>query len=726
MSGLFPFLFVLIVSVGGACSEEMCGDIAESQSKGGGFIEDSGVKNEESRSLLSLSNIQNDIWSEQFANGFSSIELEDSRSGLVHSLEDSSSIKLGRSEYIITSSNMPKHDSLILFFENIRPVPDSNTENGESLDKSLLIVINETENEILIRSSKLSDGFTCVGLLNGTEIWSREFCEIVQDSASDGISCSCKGSFIYSLVESRDEKRALQMQYTKFNFPDLANSDGSASAHHVNDAYLSRVSRNDDPNSNHGDKVPFPPLHGSIGGRSGGGVSVQKTEPHQTSPKSEATFGQNELMQYYHSGPATKFVISSPDSDHTFDKSKLNELSHKSLASKEANRVNSNLNGNSNPPRTPWETNKQKTHLKESNSTAHNKLNIDLSKPKIDSVTINIKLNNLSYESLGNQVYRQNFSSKLINTLSAAINVVPGKLRIVNIWSEDTSPLLRGNNSRSVGVAVNIMTSVPNETISKIVALNSQICEFSKVFDFSLISISKNIGSKSVSNEVITDKSKDSKERAYVSGGDLLRTLPIVFTMDLRTKKPHINQKEAFTLLEDELSRSMKIPKSLIDIPEFTYKQLSDPYTNEVYLMIHTEIWVHPDKQEREEYSALLTNIYSNIIHNKRSAFSKIFLCSKHEIKEVPRIRAHPARDEKALNKGRPGSSGAGMDTNRESYTVDEGRISKIGGFYQINQKNHNDSRAQHSNEAHEGHPNIYGQSEREDTNIHPVIYLFE
>ncbi|KAJ1608241.1 putative signal peptide-containing protein [Cryptosporidium canis] len=715
---LFQLLIALMASVSEAFSKEVSGDMAESQNKYNS-IEDSKMEDGRTRSLLSLSNIQNDLWNEQFVNGFSCIELEDSRSGRIHSLSNSSNIKLGSNEFVVTSSNMPSYDSLIVFYESVHFELNSNDGNSETSEKNWLIVLNETENEILIKSNRLSSGSICMGLLNGTEIWSREFCEIVQDSGSDEVACSCKGSFIYSLFEPRDEKRALQMQYNKFNFPDLTNG-GGASAHHANDAYLNRVARSDDPNSNHGDKVPFPPLHGNVGGRSNN-VNVQRKDAQNQKQNSETALSQDELLQYYHSGPAVKYVISSPDNGHIFDKSRLNELNNKSIASKEAIRAGVGANEVQHVRKGPWETSTQPAFSRERNSTSSSKVRPDSSGHRVDSITINMKLKNIDYGSFGNPTYKQNFTSKFINTFSVAMNIIPTKIRVINIWNEE-GPILRGGASRSVGIAVKIMTLVPDEAISKLKGLKSRVCEFSKMFEFQIISISKNIGPKSISNEIVTE---DNKEEVSVSNEELPRTLPIIFTMELRTKKPHINQKEAFTLLEDELSRSMKIPKSSIDIPEFTYKQLNDPYTNEAFLSIHTEIWVHPDKQEREEYRKLLTKIYSNIIHSKKSEFSKQFLCNKYEVKGVPHIRAQNNHAEKIHNTERslPEPPAEDVAVKGETQSIGEGRISKIGSFYQINQNNHNSTLDAGSQEYP---PDTDSQNGGEHMGIKPVVYLIE
>ncbi|OII70891.1 erythrocyte membrane-associated antigen [Cryptosporidium ubiquitum] len=713
------FFIILFISLSGIYSKENSENIAESQINEDNLIGDFEIEDKDSRSLISLGNIQNDIWNDRFANGFSCIELEDNRSGVIHLLNNNSKIKLGKDEYAITSSNMPDYDSLIVFVENVRLGLNSNEENNEIKDQNLLIVTNETENEILIKSNRLSNGFVCMGILNGTEIWSREFCENLLDFKINETTCSCKGSFIYSLVDSKDEYRALQSQYNNFNFPGLTNNENTE-ANHANDAYLSRVSRSYNPNSNHGDKVPFPPLHGSIGGRSSN-VNAQKKETSKNSPKNQINFEQNELMQYYHSVPTNKYVINNLDNEHIYDKSRLNELNHKNSINKEINQVNSNLIDKNNSQKTPWNT---------KNSVSNNNIHTDVSKPKVDSITVNLELKNISFESLNNQNYKRNFESKFINSLSRALNILTNKFRIINTWNEE-NPALRGTNSRSIGVTVNIITSVPDEVISKVKNLKSQICEFSKIFEFYLISISKNIGSKSISNEIIADRSEEKKKKEITYDGKSLRTLPIIFTMDLRTIKPHINQKEAFALLEDELSRSIKIPKSSIDIPEFTYKQLNDPFTSEEYLVIHTEIWVHPEKQLREEYTTLLTNIYSNIIHNKRSSFSKIFLCNKHEIKEIPHIKAQPTRDEQIFNQNEnlQKSSETKTNLNKESRPVDEGRISKIGGFYQINQnsyKNPNNSQTIKSESIGRTPQSLYSQNTSENAQINPVVYLFK
>ncbi|KAH8584577.1 erythrocyte membrane-associated antigen [Cryptosporidium sp. chipmunk genotype I] len=723
---LLPFLIILLLCTGGVYSEENGENIAESQINEDNLIGDFDIEDEDSRSLMSLSNIQNDIWSDRFANGFSSIELENNSSGIIHLLNNNSHIQLGSDEYIVTSSNMPNYDSLIVFVEDITYSSNSNAENKEIKNQNLLIITNETENEILIKSNRLSNGFVCMGILNGTEIWSREFCEIVQGLKIDEITCSCKGSFIYSLVESRDQNRALQMQYNKFNFPDFGNS-GTTQVHHVNDAYLSRVSRNDDPNSNHGDKVPFPPLHGSIGGRSSN-ANTQNKETPKSNTINGINFEQNELMQYYHSGSTNKYVISNQDSSHTYDNSRLNELNHKNLVNKETNQVNSNLIESNNIRKNPWNINNYNDLIKKSHSIINKNIHTDFSEPKVDSITINMKLKKINFESFNNTLYKQSFVGKFVNSLSKALNLLPSKLRIINIWNEENSSL-RGN-SGSIGATVNIITSLPDEIIAKVKNLKTQICEFSKIYEFYLISISKNIGSKSISNEIITDKPEE-KEREFTYDRESLRALPIIFTMDLRTRKPYINQKEAFALLEDELSKSMKIPKSSIDIPEFTYKQLNDPFTNEVYLMIHTEIWVHPEKQIREEYSSLLTNIYSNIIHNKRSSFSSIFLCNKHEIKEIPHIRTHSIEDmqKSNLDKNAQEFPGTKIGLNKETEPTDEGRISKIGRFYQINQNiqsNHSNSQSKKGESVESIHQNLYSQNTNENTQINPVIYLFK
>ncbi|CUV04822.1 unnamed protein product [Cryptosporidium hominis] len=733
---LLPFLIISLLSISEVYSEQNDEYIAKSQVDEDYLIEDFDTEDEDSRYLFSLNNIQNDIWSDRFVNGFSSIELENNNSGVIHLLNNNSNIKLGSDEYVITSSNMPNYDSLIVFVEDISQALSSNKENREIKNQNLLIVTNDTENEILIKSNRLSNGFVCMGILNGTEIWSREFCEIVQGFKIDEISCNCKGSFIYSFAESRDQNRALQMQYSKFNFPEFG-SGGNIQAHHVNDAYLSRVSRNDDPNSNHGDKVPFPPLHGSIGGRSGN-VNMQKKETKKSPTNNEITFEQNELMQYYHSGSTNKYIINNQDGSHTYDKSKLNELNHQNSINKETSQINSDLIENNSIHKNPWNVNNYNELIKKSSSISNNnnnnnnnnnKLHTDFSTPKVDSITINMEIKNISFDSLNNLLYKQSFISKFINSLSKALNLIPNKFRIVNIWNEE-NPSLRRGNSGSIGITINIITSSPDEIITKVKNLKNQICEFSKIFDFYLISISKNIGLKSVSNEIITDKTKEKKEREINSDIESPRTLPIIFTMNLRTRKPYINQKEAFTLLEDELSKSMKIPKSSIDIPEFTYKQLNDPLTNESYLMIHTEIWVHPEKQIREEYTSLLTNIYSNIIHNKRSSFSSIFLCSKHEIKEIPHIRAHPIEDEQTSNQvnNSPEFSGEKIGISKETEPIDEGRISKIGRFYLINQNRQENQSNPHSKKAEsiENIQNEYNQDTNESNQINPVIYLFK
>lgn len=721
------FLIVLFVSLIEIYSKENSENIEESKINEEDLISNFEVKDKDSRSLISLSNIQNDIWSDRFANGFSCIELEDNRSGIIHLLNNKTSIKLGKDEYAITSSNMPNYDSLIVFVENIISVLNSNEENSEIRNQNILIITNETENEILIQSNRLSNGFLCMGILNGTEIWSREFCEIIHNLKINEITCSCKGSFIYSLVDSRDEYRVLQTQYNNFNFPDFINNKNNQ-VHHVNDAYLNRVSRNDDPYSNHGDKVVFPPLHGNLGGRSSN-VNMQKKETPKNLPENEITFEQNELMQYYHSVPTNKYTISNLDSTHIYDNSRLNEINHRSSVNKETNQVNLNLIESNNARKNSWNINNYNELSKKNNSIVNN-IHTDILKPKVDSITVNMELKNIGFESFNNKIYKENFEIKFINSLSRALNIISNKFRIVNIWNEENSAL-RGANSKSIGVAVRILTSLPDEVITKVKNLKFQICEFSKIFEFYLISISKNIGSKSISNEIIADKSEEKKEKENTYDGKSPRTLPIIFTMDLRTIKPHINQKEAFALLEDELSKSIKVPKSSIDIPEFTYKQLNDPYTNEEYFIIHTEIWVHPEKQLRKEYTALLTNIYSNVIHNKKSSFSKIFLCNKHEIKEIPHIRAHPTKDEQKsdLDEKLKKSTETKVNINKEIEQVDEGRISKIGNFYQINQNNHNNhnnSQTTKSESIERTRHSLYNQNTNENNQINPIIYLFK
>ncbi|KAK9173312.1 hypothetical protein CmeUKMEL1_08530 [Cryptosporidium meleagridis] len=726
INSLLPFLIILLLSINEVFSKKNDEYIAESQVDEDYLIEDFGTEDEDSRSLFSLNNIQNDIWSDRFVNGFSSIELENNNSGVIHLLNNNSNIKLGSDEYVITSSNVPNYDSLIIFVEDISQELNSNEENREIKNQNIIIVTNDTKNEILIKSNRLSNGFVCMGILNGTEIWSREFCEIVQGFKIDEITCNCKGSFIYSFAESRDQNRALQMQYDKFNFPDFG-SGVNTQAHHANNAYLSRVSRNDDPNSNHGDKVPFPPLHGSLGGRSSN-VNMQKKETKKSSTDNEITFQQNELIQYYHSGPTNKYIINNQDGPHIYDKSKLNELNHQNSINKETSQVNSNLIENNSIHKNPWSIRNYNDLIKKSSSILNNNhLHNDFSTQKVDTITVNMEIKNIGFDSLNNSLYKQSFLSKFINSLSNALNLIPNKFRIVNIWNEE-NPSLRRGNSGSIGIAIKIITSAPDEIINKVKDLKNQICEFSKTFEFYLISISKNIGSKSVSNEIITDKTKENNEKKINSDIETPRTLPIIFTMNLRTRKPYINQKEAFTLLEDELSKSMKIPKSSIDIPEFTYKQLNDPLTNESYLMIHTEIWVHPEKQIREEYTSLLTNIYSNIIHNKKSSFSSIFLCSKYEIKEIPHIRAHAIEDEQTYNQDNNAPEFSGEKISKETESADEGRISKIGRFYQIDQNHQKNQSNPQSKKAEyiENIQNGYNQDANESNQTVPVIYLFK
>ncbi|KAF7456295.1 erythrocyte membrane-associated antigen [Cryptosporidium felis] len=674
------YITLLISLIGVYSKEDVKKNFVESQiTRNYSVIE----QNDVTRSLLSLNNIQIDIWSDTFSNGFSSVEFEDENVGIFHRLNNNTAIELGNDKYVIVSNNMPNHDSLILFYEDT--YDDLEPDNLSSMtSKGFFIITNETGNEISISSDKLSNGFICMGILNGTEIWSREFCEMSQIAIDNTVlTCNCKGSYIYSIVESQSNMRILQIQTSNFNFPEL-NVHSKSQVNHAGGSYINRVTRNEDHNSNHGNDVPFPPLHGSIGGKNG--AFTMNKEEHNITVKDEELIPQYELIEYYQLGPVTKYVRTNPDS-HNFNRSKLIELNNKASTNKELNEINHILNNYN----THTKENIMRGKTEDPNVDSNNKEKrlhpSQLLGPRVDSVTVSMELKNINQRSLNSSKARQNFSNKFIDTLSRALNIMSNKLMITKIWNESEVRAIRGADPKSVGVTVNIKTSEADVIIHKVKDLHNKVCEFNQIFQFKLLSISKNAGAKSISNEIITEKPEKKNEVISIETG-VSHTLPIIFTLDLKTRRPFMNEKEAFTLLEDDLSRLLKIPKFLIDIPEFTYRHVNESITNEVFLVIHTEIWVHPVKPQREDYRTLLSNLYSSIIHSKNSSFSKIFICYKHEIKEVPHIKHQEIQNEQTqsdeISEYRSSEKRTGRDTKENPF--DQGRISKIGKSYNFNQ----------------------------------------
>ncbi|KAH8740378.1 hypothetical protein FG386_002890 [Cryptosporidium ryanae] len=694
------------------------------------------------RSLLSLVNIQIDLWENSFTDGFSSIMFEDERSGFLHNLSESLPFRIGSDEYMIVSRNKPEYDSLIIYYEDIYENGSGITNNTKKSD-NLFVVLNETENELIISSSKISSGSVCMGLLNGTEIWSPEFCEIVSNvnkvSESENVTdssgqfnsdiyCFCYGAFIYTISEPQINNRLLQNEGNVFNFPDVNGEKTNIEIQHVNDLFLKKVTREDNKEGNHGDNIPFPPLHSTLGGRI---ISNGKIMSDKHDIKKEVSYiglgdiisNQDEIYAYYGGGNfSPKYnKYRSSRGNRVYNDHKISEINIQGKVNMEIEkaRIKNSINKSTDPV-TNFVKNNSNT-----NANTNLKLNIKdikgnmgdvkLITPIIDSISVFMEINNLNANTIFNsKINKEKFIYSFVSVLSRALFINPGKAKVIQLVSGEETNLLRGVISSLIKLTVNIKTNESERLVTQIKNMHNEASEFNRVFSYKVISIEKKSGSKSISSEVVTDVGNQVLKRNNTNNEGVFNLLPIIFRMELKAKKAFMNQRDAFDLFEDELAKSMNISKDQIDIPEFNYKQVNDSLTNETFLIINTETWIHPLKPTREEYVNLLSNIYSNIIHSRTSSFSSLFICIKYEVKQIPRIRNQQKQSEH--NKNRIGDKSK-SHTNVEQNLIEEGRISKIGKYFKydnetrknkensgVNQEtnhNNNKDRIELSNEDH-------------------------
>ena len=188
-----------------------------------------------------------------------------------------------------------------------------------------------------------------------------------------------------------------------------------------------------------------------------------------------------------------------------------------------------------------------------------------------------------------------------------------------------------------------------------------------------------------------------------------------------------MNQRDTFNLFEEELARSMNITKNQLDIPEFDYKQVEDALLNETFLIIDTEVWVHPLKPSRDEYFNLLSNIYSNIIHSKTSSFSSLFICIKYEVKQIPRIK-NQGKNNGDKQKGNTEEKKK-YHTNTDQNFVNGGRISKIGRYFKHNcDTPKNESLSGVNNQECNGivSNNRMNSNDNQNIGIKPIVYFLQ
>ncbi|KAK6587721.1 hypothetical protein RS030_81485 [Cryptosporidium xiaoi] len=703
------------------------------------------------RSLLSLVNIQLDLWESSFTNGFSSITFEDERSGFLHNLNEDSTIEIGNEKYMIISRNKPKYDSLIIYYEDI--YEDSNTiTNNTKRSENLFVVLNETENELIIKSDKISKGSVCMGLLNGTEIWSPEFCEITRNVEANSDSknitnfgvqvnsdlyCICYGAFIYTVSEPQNNSRLLQSQSNIFSFPDMNDDNTNVKIEHVNDSFMKKVTRDDKRGGNSVVDIPFPPLHSNLGGR-----MINKEKKINDNNKNnemikyagigDIMVDQDDLYKYYEATNSVQKYnkYRGGGSSKEYDNNKITEIDSQGKLNMEIEkaRIKNSINKSSDPLVNFIKSNTNTNdNLKLNVEDIKNKMgDVKIITPIVDSISISMEINNFYENTIFNsKLNKEKFIYNFISILSRALSINPGRVKVTQLVSGGESNLLRGVVHSLIKLTVNIKTNNSDDLIKLIKNMPTKMNEFNKVFSYKILSIEKNSGLKSISNEAISNVNNQILKLSDTNNENVSNLLPIIFRMELKTKKAFINQRDAFDLFEDELARSMNISKNQIDIPEFNYKQVNDSLTNETFLIINTEAWIHPSQPSRDEYVNLLSDIYSNIIHSKTSSFSSLFICIKYEIKQIPRIRNQRKHTENNQNSLEIKNKSL---TDMNNNLIEEGRISKIGKYFKYDSDipKNKDSSGVNQETKNRSNKNRINLNDDNYLKIKPVVYLFQ